>query len=332
MATPRVFVASTCYDLKYIRANLKYFIKSLGYEPVLSEEGSIFYDPTGHTHDACLNEVPNCQLFVLIIGGRYGGRYKDSDKSITNMEYETAITKKIPCFILIEDPVYSQHHVYLKNLKNPEVDADKVVYPAVDSVKVFRFIDDVRKAHTNNAIQSFRDFSDIEGYLKQQWAGMLNSFLINRNEQERISETLEQLEIMNSRIEMLSQEILKSVGTDDSKLSAMLYDKMLASESMRDLTGLKLKPTPASVLTAGTLRECAKNLGLEIKVDEIDEFSVCSDGTFSRPKFDSSSADYKKLRNQLKEALSKNGHTPESYLAKTGSNKPWEATGDDAPA
>ena len=38
MAVPRVFVSSTCYDLKYIRENLKYFIRSLGYEPVLSEE------------------------------------------------------------------------------------------------------------------------------------------------------------------------------------------------------------------------------------------------------------------------------------------------------
>jgi len=93
MAIPRVFVASTCYDLKYIRENLKYFIKTLGYDPILSEEGSIFFDPSKHTHDSCLSEVSNCQLFVLIIGGRFGGKYKDSPKSITNMEYEEA--KKI---------------------------------------------------------------------------------------------------------------------------------------------------------------------------------------------------------------------------------------------
>lgn len=27
MATPRIFVSSTCYDLKYIRENLKFFVR-----------------------------------------------------------------------------------------------------------------------------------------------------------------------------------------------------------------------------------------------------------------------------------------------------------------
>ncbi|EGQ7962989.1 DUF4062 domain-containing protein, partial [Vibrio parahaemolyticus] len=66
MASPRVFVSSTCYDLKYIRENIKYFVKTLGYEPVLSEDGAVFFNPEEHTHDSCLSEVPNCQMFVLI--------------------------------------------------------------------------------------------------------------------------------------------------------------------------------------------------------------------------------------------------------------------------
>lgn len=73
MAIPRVFISSTWYDLKYIRENLRYFVRTLGYDPVLSEDGSVFYNPGLHTHDACLTEIPTCQLFVLIIGGRFGG-------------------------------------------------------------------------------------------------------------------------------------------------------------------------------------------------------------------------------------------------------------------
>ena len=93
MAIPRVFISSTCYDLKYIRENLKFFVKTIGYEPVLSEDGDVFYNPTGHTHESCLSEVVTCQIFVLIIGGRYGGKYKESEKSITNMEYEDMLSK-----------------------------------------------------------------------------------------------------------------------------------------------------------------------------------------------------------------------------------------------
>ena len=115
MATPRVFISSTCYDLKYIRENLKYFIKTLGYEPILSEEGDIYYNPLLHTHDACLGEVFSCQMMVLIIGGRYGGEFKESEVSITNREYEAAIERKIPIFALVDSAVLNEHYVYKDN-------------------------------------------------------------------------------------------------------------------------------------------------------------------------------------------------------------------------
>ena len=44
MAVPRVFISSTCYDLQEIRFQLRRFIQDIGYEPVMSEFGDIFYD------------------------------------------------------------------------------------------------------------------------------------------------------------------------------------------------------------------------------------------------------------------------------------------------
>ena len=41
MARPRVFISSTFYDLKQIRADLDNFIRSLGYDVVRNEEGAI---------------------------------------------------------------------------------------------------------------------------------------------------------------------------------------------------------------------------------------------------------------------------------------------------
>lgn len=41
MAKPRVFISSTFYDLKQIRADLDNFIQSLGYDVVRNEEGAI---------------------------------------------------------------------------------------------------------------------------------------------------------------------------------------------------------------------------------------------------------------------------------------------------
>ena len=140
MAVPRVFVSSTCYDLKYIREDLRYFINNMGFESILSEEGDVFYSPNQHTHDACLSEIPNCQIFVLIIGGRYGGSYRKENKSITNMEYNQAVKSKIPVFALVESNVWNDHFVYQKNKKNPEVNAEAIIYPNVDNLKIFEFI------------------------------------------------------------------------------------------------------------------------------------------------------------------------------------------------
>jgi hypothetical protein len=59
MAIPRIFISSTCYDLYDLRNNLREFIKSFDYEPVMSEFGDIFYDYTLHVQDACLKEIEN---------------------------------------------------------------------------------------------------------------------------------------------------------------------------------------------------------------------------------------------------------------------------------
>lgn len=190
MAIPRVFVSSTWYDLKYIRENLRYFVKTLGYDPVLSEEGAVYYDPSMHTHDACLTEIPTCQLFLLIIGGRFGGRFHGGKDSVTNHEYREAVKHKIPVFALVESAVYNEHHVYIKNKTNSAVDLTRFTFPAVDSTAIFDFIDEVRGSAINNALVPFRDFGDIETYLRQQWAGMMFEFLSTRNQQKRVADTL----------------------------------------------------------------------------------------------------------------------------------------------
>lgn len=316
MATPRVFISSTCYDLKYIRENLRYFVKTLGYEPILSEDGNVFYNPALHTHDACLTEIPNTQIFVLVIGGRYGGKYKDGDDSITNAEYREAVRLKIPIFALVDSAVYNEHHLYLKNKGNKGIDLEKLVFPAVDSIKIFDFIDEVKSCAVNNALVPFRDFGDIESYLRQQWAGMMFDFLNSRNETRRVHDTLTTLAEMNSRIEMLSKQILVSVGTEDAKIDAELYEELLSSEAIRDLAYCEVRPTPVHVFVNSSFRQCAKSLGLKLSIEETDRISIGPLGKISRPRFTNNSKEYQQLRLRLIEILKSHGTTPEKYLGK----------------
>lgn len=220
MATPRVFISSTCYDLKHIRESLKYFVKSIGYEPVLSEDGDVFYSPSSHTHDSCLDEVATCQMFVLIIGGRYGGKHKESDKSITNEEYIAAIGQGIPVFTLVDTGTYADHHLYTSNKNNSEIDRDKIKYPASDSIKIFKFIDDVRKHSINNAIQPFKNFLDIECYLKKQWSGMMFDLLQKaRNEKQALitNKLLNDLSEASKKTEELIKFLVSSADKENAK-------------------------------------------------------------------------------------------------------------------
>ncbi|MDD4883536.1 DUF4062 domain-containing protein [Sulfuricurvum sp.] len=246
MAIPRVFISSTCYDLKHIRESLKYFVKTVGYDPVLSDDGDVFYNPSVHTHDSCIKEVETCQLFILIIGGRYGGTFVGKETSITNNEYKEAVKNNIPVFALIENAVYSDHHVFATNKKNnPEI-ADQIDYPSVDNVKIFDFIDEVRRNVKNNAIFPFGNFSDIEGYLKKQWAGMMYDFLLQRNSEDASKITnrlLDDLSLATKKSQELIKVLLKASHSDEAEKAIEQIDYKVEAENfvrlLQDEFGIK---------------------------------------------------------------------------------------------
>jgi len=248
MAAPRVFVSSTCYDLRYIRENLRFFIRTLGYEPVLSEQGGVFYDPALHVQDACLADVPTCQLFIRIVGGRFGSQYKSHKTSITNNEFLAAVKAHIPVFALVEQGVYDQYHVYLANRGSKFVDAEKINYPSVDSTRVFDFISAVQAETVNNALFPFSDFEGVQSYLKQQWASMFNAFLINKNETQNVADVLHELSKTNAEIAYLSRQLLQSLGDKLVKAKLEAYDILIGSRLVRYLVDWRIKIDPSKVL------------------------------------------------------------------------------------
>lgn len=82
MAKPRVFVSSTYYDLKHLRSSFDLFIESLGFESILSEKGDIAFSPDIPLDESCYREAGNADIFVLIIGGRYGSEASGEGKNL----------------------------------------------------------------------------------------------------------------------------------------------------------------------------------------------------------------------------------------------------------
>lgn len=313
MPSPSIFVSSTFYDLRYIRENLRFFIHSLGYNAVLSEYGGVFYDPQSTAASAAVAEVSNCHLFVLIIGGRYGTKLENSDKSVTNAEYREAVQHKIPVYALVERGTVADYEVWLAN-RNEHPDPQAIKYPNADDPRIFAFIEEVQAQSANNAIAPFENFGDIQTYLRQQWASLLHSFLTRVGEEDRVAETLGGLERISRRVEILSTQILESVGTKESKLVVELYDRMLGSSAVQNLMTLGLRPSPVDILRHEDFYECAKDLGGLWKVASADQIGsgVTSTHSGSSGEMSESHAkfirrDYAALREALRDRLDEYG-------------------------
>lgn len=263
MASPKVFISSTCFDLREIRDSLSRFVENFGFDPVLSEYGDVFYHPDLHTHDACIHEISNCQLFILIIGGRFGGTYvNDKGKSITNAEYEAAKELKIPIFTYIKKNVLENHHSYIANRNKPFITEFEFtsIEKQENAIDIFNFIDSVRKAKTNNAFEGFDTIFEIENHLKKQWAGMFFDFLKNREVREQINVAKVMLSTLQTSSEKM-EELVKGLylTTKTSEADELLEDidiKYAAIEFFKLVLGAEDD-------------ECEAYLGLENEIDTL---------------------------------------------------------------
>jgi len=219
MAKPRVFISSTYYDLKHIRYSLDIFITNLGYESILSEKGDIAYSYDIPLDESCYKEVENVDIFVLIIGGRYGSEVSSSERrpdrkfferyeSITKKEYDSAVKKDVPIYILIESNVNSEYRTFLKNKENTSIK-----YAHVDSVNIFHFIENILSKPRNNPIQPFERLDDIEIWLKEQWSGLFRDLLNKKSQQNQIrtlTTEVTELQEINKTLKIYLEEILKN--------------------------------------------------------------------------------------------------------------------------
>lgn len=198
MAKPRVFISSTYYDLKQTRENLDQFLKGLGYDTVRNEHGDIPYGNKEELEKYCYKEVNNIDIFVSIIGGRFGSHAKDSDWSVSNEELRTAINSGKQVYIFIEKSVDNEYETYLLNKSNADTK-----YKYVDNVKIYQFLEEIHKLTTNNNIKTFESSSEIQDYLKEQFAGLFQSFLESSAKAKDYSLT-KKLETLSERFEQLS--------------------------------------------------------------------------------------------------------------------------------
>lgn len=225
MAKPRVFLSSTCYDLKELRSQIRDFINNYGYDAVLSEFGDIFFEYGVHPQDACFSEIKKCHLFILIIGNSYGSLYYRQNNiqpsSITMKEFEEAIRRDIPKHVFINRFVEYDYQNYIRSWSNKLKDYkaagnildeqkemekfkesfdNEYPFPQESYRHLFRFIDAIYK--NNLSVITFEYAEEIKNSLTKQWAGAMYDYLTSNKSipKEYIGELFAKVDKINDAI------------------------------------------------------------------------------------------------------------------------------------
>jgi hypothetical protein len=98
------------------------------------------------------------------------------------MEYLTARERDIPIFIFVEKNVLAEYDTYKRNKDAP------IAYAHVESVNVFRLLDEILSRERNNFIRGFDRFDDISHWLREQWAALFADFIGKRSSDASIKD------------------------------------------------------------------------------------------------------------------------------------------------
>lgn len=246
MANPCVFVSSTYYDLKHLRSALDTFITGLGYEAVLSEKGDIAYAPDAPLDESCYRAAEQADIFVLIIGGRYGSAastesgelpegFFDRYDSITKKEYDAAESANVPTYILIERGVHAEYQTFRRNR-----DRTDIAYAHVDSINIFKLIEEILEKPRNNPVFQFDRYQEIEEWLRNQWAGLFKDLLSRLSEQEQLTSLASQVAQLgesNKTLRRYLEEVISSVSPDTSQ--SLIDEESKRLDETRALLRLK---------------------------------------------------------------------------------------------
>ena len=170
-----------------MRSALKYWLEESGYEVLMSECCDFEKDSSKNSYDACIETIKECDYFVLLIGGRVGGRY-DENTSITRKEYQIAYESAEDGRIKRIIPFVRQHiwdvledrKALIKTLEDLDIQENgmpvrkkSVAYHDSKLIKdaehIMIFLDEVSRKEDFkkgdkprfNWINSFRSFEDI---------------------------------------------------------------------------------------------------------------------------------------------------------------------------
>lgn len=164
----QVFVSSTYTDLKEERQAAVEAILDAGHIPAGME---LFKAGNESQLKTIYKWIDESDVYMLILGGRYGSIETKSDKSYTQLEYEYALSKNIPVFAVILSQSFLTNKINILGLDKVMEQIAPYKYQLFKSLvmsKIIREVDDYKDIQIaiHSTLNEFLNFYNMVGWIR----------------------------------------------------------------------------------------------------------------------------------------------------------------------
>lgn len=275
-----IFISSTEIDLKDLRAELSYFLASLGYSPKLSSSiGFPDKTPNLEPWESCLPVLDHCFVVILIIDGRYGTPlewphfvefFEGKRFSPTHGEYIYAHKRGKRILVFVRDEIAVHYQTYRSAVKksNSPDEARQLLEKALPdyvSYEVLDFFGSVKTARPIPWISTFRNVIDIKNEVQKR---LLNEFaeyfMIKNNQIEVLAAAFDKA--LQDFSQAKRDEILRNLSTTGSilkakkeieDLTAELSEEVIESRRQREEKEEKIRELQGKIDSMGIFADAS---------------------------------------------------------------------------
>ncbi|MBD5496379.1 MAG: DUF4062 domain-containing protein [Lachnospiraceae bacterium] len=231
----QVFVSSTYTDLKEERQAAVEAILDAGHIPAGME---LFKAGNESQLKTIYKWIDESDVYMLILGGRYGSVESKSGKSYTQLEYEYAISKRIPVFAVVLSESFLTNKVNTLGLTNTMEQKAPDKYQSFKEFvmsKIIREVDDCKDIiiQVHATLNEFMREYDLTGWIRNSNENDTLQLLKDNNELLKENNSLnKQIQELQERLNAKSKEQFGKYSFDD--LLNILKNQSYEEESVLD--------------------------------------------------------------------------------------------------
>lgn len=229
----QIFISSTYEDLKVERQAAVQAILKMKHIPAGME---LFTSGDKSQWDIIKKWIDGSDIFMLILGGRYGSIEKTQGKSYIHLEYEYALNTNKPYFVLILDDTYIENKVKELTAKNAMEFENRTTYEAFKSQIMERMcafcseLKDISTA-TYESILSLMDEYPFVGW-------------VPGNQSENVVELIDRVAKLANENSILKQKLSEIEGSLLKQTSDMPIAKIIEVLSSQTILLTQIKELP----------------------------------------------------------------------------------------